>query len=69
MPKRVKTTQESESGRNQKFHDNFTGQDMSRAQFVNEIERGNYDNYHIRIINGVKTPISNPDKTRNNNLD
>ncbi len=34
MPKRVKVTQENSSGRNTKFHDNFTGKDMTRNQFV-----------------------------------
>lgn len=67
--KRVTVTQESSSGRNQKFHDNYTGNDMTRAGFVREIEQGNYDNYHVRRVNGVKTPVSNPDGTRNNNLD
>lgn len=69
MPKRVKVTGESGTGRNTQFRDNFTGTDMTRAQFVGQIEQGNYENYHIRTINGVKTPVSNPDSKRNNNLD
>lgn len=69
MPKRVKTTAESKSGRNTNFHDNFSGSDMTRAQFVKQINAGNYPNYHVREINGVKTPVSNPDPSRNNNLD
>lgn len=68
MPKRVKVTSESNSGRNTMFHDNFTGADMTRAQFVREIRNGNYENYHVREINGIQTPVSNPDRTRNNNL-
>lgn len=68
MPKRVSVTSESNSGRNQRFHDNFTGKDMTRAQFVGQIKEGNYDNYHVRVINGVATPVSNPDHTENNNL-
>ena len=68
MPKRVKATNETSSGRNTQFRDNFTGEDMSRAKFVREIELGNYANYHVREIKGVKTPVSNPDATRNNNL-
>ena len=67
--KRITVTQESNSGRNQRFHDNYTGADMSRAQFVREIEQGAYDNYHVRRVNAVKTPVSNPDAKRNNNLD
>ena len=68
MPKRVSVTRESTTGRNERFHDNFTGQDMTRNQFVRAIQQGNYQNYHVRNINGVATPVSNPDKTRNNNL-
>ncbi|HAS6021764.1 TPA: hypothetical protein ACGUVV_004517 [Vibrio vulnificus] len=67
--KRVKVTQESNSGRNTNFHDNYTGEDMTRNQFVKKIEGGNYANYHIRKINGVKTPVSNPDPNKDNNLD
>ena len=69
MPKRIKVTQEEDSGRNTNFHDNFTGNDMTRQEFVNEIKNGNYPNYHIRNINGIETPVSNPDPNRNNNLD
>lgn len=69
MPKRVSTTKESDSGRNLKFHDNFTGDDMTRAQFANKIDRGLYPKYHTRAINGLKTPVSNPDKSESNNLD
>lgn len=68
MPPRVSVTRESETGRNEKFHDNFSGKDMTRNQFVNHIKQGNYDNYHIRNIGGIETPVSNPDSTRNNNL-
>ncbi|AFT76818.1 hypothetical protein AMBLS11_01120 [Alteromonas macleodii str. 'Black Sea 11'] len=67
--KRVTTTSESSTGRNTAFHDNFTGNDMTRAQFVKQIESGIYTNYHVRKINGVKTPVSNPDKNVSNNLD
>ena len=66
--KRVTVTSESDSGRNHRFHDNRTGQDMSRPEFVRQIEQGKYPNYHVREINGVKTPVSNPDYSENNNL-
>jgi len=68
MSKRVTVTQESSTGRNQQFHDNYTKADMTRAEFVKEIQNGNYENYHIRDLNGIKTPVSNPDKSHNNNL-
>ena len=68
MPKRISVTQESETGRNQKFHDNYKGTDMTCPQFVRAIEAGNYPNYHIREIDGIKTPASNPDQSERNNL-
>ena len=67
--KRVSVTGEGNTGRNQKFHDNYTGADMTRKQFVKEINQGNYKNYHVRNINGIDTPVSNPDTSTNNNLD
>jgi len=67
--KRITVTQESDSGRNQKFHDNHNGDYMTRAQFVKKIEQGDYLNHHVREVNGVKTPVSNPDSSKNNNLD
>ncbi len=70
MPKkRITVTQESDTGRNKKFHDNKTGEDLTRAQLVRKIEKGEYEDYHVRKINNVKTPVSNPDSSKNNNLD
>ena len=64
----ITVTNESNTGRNENFHDNFFNLDMDRKQFVKQIKQGNYPNYHVRNINGIDTPVSNPDKTRNNNL-
>lgn len=66
--KRVSVIQESDSGRNQKFRDNVTLEVMTRAQFVRKIEQGEYKKYHVRDVHGVKTPVSNPDSSENNNL-
>lgn len=68
MPKRIKVTKESDTGRNLEFHDNFTGKDMTRSQFVKEINNGNYDSYTVKKINNLDTPVSKPDNSRNNNL-
>ena len=68
IPKRVKVTQQTETGRNVKFHDNFTNSDMTNNQFVKKIKSGSYENYSVKKINGVDTPVSKPDKTKNNNL-
>lgn len=65
---KVTVNSESETGRNLTFHDNETGRNMNREQFVNSIDNGRYPDYHIRNINGIPTPCSNPDKSKNNNL-
>jgi hypothetical protein len=67
--KQITVTRESSSGRNLKFHDNKSGDDLTRSQLVKKIEQGNYPEYHVRNINGIKTPVSNPDSSTNNNLD
>lgn len=66
--KRIKVTSEDNDGRNQKFKDTATGVNITRAQFVREIEQDKYPNYHVREVNGTKTPASNPDRSENNNL-
>ena len=68
MAKRVSVNTESSSGRNLTFHDNKTGRNMNRQQFVTSIELGKYPDYHVRNINGIPTPCSNPDKSTGNNL-
>jgi hypothetical protein len=69
--KRVSTTGESSTGRNEQFRDNYNGKEMTRKEFVREIKQENpaYENYHVRKINGVDTPVSNPDQSTNNNLE
>jgi len=68
MTKTVKVVAENDNGRNVKFIDTKTGETMNRAEFVKKIEEGNYDDYHIRKINGIKTPASDPDTKESNNL-
>jgi hypothetical protein len=69
MAKSVRVTSESDSGRNQRFHDDKSGKNMSRAEFVKEIEAGKFPDYHVRNVNGLNTPVSNPDRSEGNNLD
>jgi hypothetical protein len=71
MAGRVKVVRESNSGRNLMFQDTKTKGmrgEMTRSQFVQRIEAGRYPHYHVRRVNGVKTPVSNPDNTSRNNL-
>ena len=64
--KDIKVTKESPSGRNTEFqHGN---KKLTRPQLVKEIEKGKHQDYHIRKINDIKTPVSNPDKSKKNNL-
>ena len=41
---------------------------MTRNQFVREIKKGNYEEYYVRKINGLDTPVSKPDGNEKNNL-
>jgi len=66
--KRITVIRETDTGRNIEFRDNYNGRTMSRSQFVWEIKQWNYPKYHIRNINKIETPVSNPDNTTNNNL-
>ena len=69
MAKSVITTSESESGRNLRFRDKKTERNMNRPEFVKKIEHGKYPDYHVRKINKLNTPVSNPDGKVGNNLD
>lgn len=64
---KITAIKENKTGRNTHFK---VGQETkTRATVVKEIKQGQHPNYHIRKINGVDTPVSNPDKTSNNNIE
>lgn len=65
---RVKVIQEDDSGRNERFKDCTSGNEMTRNQFVRKIKKGNYGEYYVRKINGLDTPVSKPDGNEKNNL-
>jgi hypothetical protein len=71
MPGRkdIRVTEENESGRNTNFYDPVAHQSMTRAEFADKIDAGVYTGYHVRVINDVRTPVSNPDHSEGNNLD
>jgi hypothetical protein len=52
--KRITVTEESNTGRNERFHDNYNGNDMTRTQFVREIKHGNYT--MSEMSTGLKLP-------------
>ena len=64
----LKTINVSNTGRNLIFLDTRNNKELTLEQLVKMIEKGKYPKYHIRIINGIKTPCSNPDKNKKNNL-
>tara|TARA_R110001592_G_scaffold37183_12_gene124209 strand:+ start:1306 stop:1524 length:219 start_codon:yes stop_codon:yes gene_type:complete len=66
--KYITVTKESNTGRNQQFQVTPTGEKMTRAQLVREIRNGDFPDYHVRTINGIATPVSNPDGSKKNNL-
>lgn len=68
MAKNVRSITQNLTGRNINFKDVSSGAKMTRSQFVSKIENNKYSDYHIRTINGIKTPCSNPDKSERNNL-
>ena len=65
---RLKVVRESDSGRNERFKDTQTGQELSRSETVRRIENGQYPGYHVRKVHGKKTPTSNPNQSDADNL-
>lgn len=65
---RYKVVSQTKSGRNTRFKNTSTGKVISRTQFVREIKSGKHKGYHVRKVNGLQTPVSNPDKSSRNNL-
>lgn len=65
---RVKTIKENDTGRNLRFQDIKTKKEMTDKGFVRAIKKGKYVGYHIRTINGIETPVSNPNGNECDNL-
>lgn len=65
---RVSVIKESKTGRNEGFRDNATGKEMTRGEFADRIQRGEYSDYHVRTVDGKRIPASNPDGSKKNNL-
>lgn len=68
MAKRIVVTKESSTGRNLKFKLPGRSEEVSRAQLVKEIRTGKHPDHHVRVINGVSTPVSNPNGSKDDNL-
>lgn len=59
---KIKKSNENATGRNTKF-------EITRSELVRQIEKGVHPELHIRVINSVKTPCSNPNNNKKDNLD
>ena len=68
MAKNVRSIAQNSTGRNITFKDVSSGTKMTISQFVSKIENNKYPDYHVRTINGINTPCSNPDRSERNNL-
>lgn len=66
--KRVIVLEEAEGGVNTRYKDLSTGTEMSRDEFVQKIEAGEYPGYNVQDRKGLKIPRSNPDTDLGNNL-
>lgn len=64
----VIVTDESRSGLNRRFRDNASKTSMTRGQFADRIERGEYPDYHVRRVEGRRIPASNPNGRDRDNL-
>ena len=70
--KNVKVIKESKTGRNIIFQNANNHEIMTRKEFVGRIKNENsvYNNdYYVRKINEIETPVSKPDGSKKNNLD
>lgn len=66
--KPVIAIQQSQSGRNELYYDTKNQEFLTRESFVAKIETGNYSGYTVKLIQGVPTPVSNPDSKKKNNI-
>lgn len=66
--KPVIVLQESKDGRNEIFFDVEKRKLLTVNEFILQIEAGQYPGYTVKQINGLPTPVSNPDSRGTNNL-
>jgi hypothetical protein len=69
MEKNIRAITQTPTGRNTKFKNIKTRKTITLEKFIREIQKGNYNGYHIRKMNNKKVPVSNRDKFKGNNLE
>ena len=70
--KTVKGIEQTSTGRNITFQNTGNHEIMSRSEFVSRIKNTSsvyHKDYVVKVINGIETPVSKPDRLTNNNLD
>jgi len=66
--KKITVIRETTTGLNTHFDVPGHGE-MTRGQLANQIERVGIEGYHVRRVEGRRIIASNPDSSRDNNLD
>jgi hypothetical protein len=64
----LEVIQESPTGRNEFFKNTTTGVVQPLNQVAHAVEQGLLPDYHNRLLGGIPTPVSNPDRSISNNL-
>ncbi len=71
MPKkpRLEVISESSTGLNIRFKDTSTKKEMTLNEAAKRVNKGEYPDYHVAKYGDKNVIRSNPDKSKNNNLD
>ncbi|MEA1959744.1 MAG: DUF3892 domain-containing protein [Bacillota bacterium] len=68
LKQKVIVIRENSQGENQRFKDVNTELEMSKQEFIQKIEMGEYPDYHVQKWEGKNFLRSNPDRNPDNNL-
>jgi hypothetical protein len=68
MAKPLVSVRKSNTGRNEVYFDLVKRAFLTREQLVLLIESGEYSGYSVKLIRGIKTPVSKRDGKRINNI-
>lgn len=68
LSKPIVSLEKSKTGRNQKFYDIQKKVEFTREDLVSQINAGAYPGYTVKIIRGIKTPVSKRDGRITNNI-
>lgn len=71
MPKnpKLEVVSESPTGLNTRFKDTSTQEEMTRGEAAKRVNKGEYPDYHVAKYGNKNVIRSNPDRSKNNNLD